>query len=414
MTFFTGPARRFLPGYILLGSIYLSSPVWAQDDVFVPLPPSPVTPIQPIGTTTVPDPVVSFPAPDTPFQLGDFVLRPHLLYRFLYGDGIQVRPGQKTDTAINSFSPGFLLNGGSHWTLDYTPTWNLYSNHAFHDTVGENATLASIYSSRIWTLQFSQGYVFSSQPLVETGRQTTVEDFNTSVDISVRLSQKVTIETINSQDLRYSVGFPNTKEWSSLEWLHYQLIPHLDTALGGSVGFIGVSEGTDILYTRPEGQIAWTSPSKLNLVLNGGLDHREFQERPRRSLNTPIYSLTAQYAPVESTTLALSAGHQVSQSYFVNQSERNAQYTATVEQRLLQHYLLTLGVGEHDYDYLSNLGANSALRHDRDLSFDARLSWHFLRRGYFTVLYEWNRNASSVMDYEFLSHQIGFELGYRY
>src|SRR5208282_169494 len=62
-----------------------------------------------------------------PFQYGIFNFRPHPFYRFLYGTGILSSTNQAANTVINQFSPGFLLDIGRHWTLDYTPTWTSYS-----------------------------------------------------------------------------------------------------------------------------------------------------------------------------------------------------------------------------------------------------------------------------------------------
>jgi len=407
--------REFLPGSLLIGFLVSIATANAQQDVFAPPPPSPVPALQPAGVHMFPDPSLDYPEPpESPYQWGSFVLKPHYLYRFLYGDGIQATPGHRSTTAINSFAPGFYLNMGSHWAIDYTPTWDLYSNSIFHDTVDEAANLAGAYSFNGWTVQFNQGYHYSSQPLIETGRQTSVQDFTTSIDLSNQLSRQVLSETILSQDLRSGVGFPASSEPSALEWLHYQFFPQLDTALGAGVGYINVSEGTDISYFRPQLQATFSPTSKLSFNLSGGLDRREFLVHPRSFLNTPIYSLTAQYAPFETTTLTLTGGREVSESFFANQSTKDTHWNATLKQRLLKHYLLVASIGQHDADYISNVSANSAGRDDRELASNVRLSSPFFRRGTFAVLYRWDRNTSNIHGFGFSSHQVGFEIGYKY
>src|SRR5581483_12304308 len=63
------------------------------------------------------------PIPETPpFAVGPVNLRPHVAYRFLSGDGIPARSNH-VSSVIQEFSPGLLLGLGTHWTLDYTPTW---------------------------------------------------------------------------------------------------------------------------------------------------------------------------------------------------------------------------------------------------------------------------------------------------
>ena len=57
-------------------------------------------------------------------------------------DGLQAGTNQVVNTTIQQISPGALLEIGSHWTLDYTPLWTVYSNNKFQNTFGESVGLA--------------------------------------------------------------------------------------------------------------------------------------------------------------------------------------------------------------------------------------------------------------------------------
>ena len=160
--------------------------------------------------------------------------------------------------------------------------------------------------------------------------------------------------------------------------------------------------------------MTWSPSSKLSVVLNGGVDHREFLNQSRDTLETPVYSLTVQYAPVETTTFALTAGRDISESLFANESTKDTQWRATLKQRLLKHYLLTANFGRYDSDYIYNETAEGTGRSDKDLSGNVRLTWPILKRGTFGLLYQWGRNTSTASGYAFSSHQIGFEIGYKY
>lgn len=407
--------NAFPPGWLLAGFLIGVAGANGQSDVFAPPAQNPVPAQQQFGVRMVPDPSLVFaPPPESPYQWGDFVLKPHLLYRLLYGNGIQASPGHQSTTAINSFSPGFLLDMGSQWTVDYTPTWDLYSNPSFHDTIGEAVRLAGAVPFADSLLNFTQGYTYSSQPLVETGRQTSVEDFTTALEVSHRLNQEFFFQTIFSQNMQYAVGFPSTKEWSTQDSLHYQPVPQLDTALGASLGFIDVSSGSDVFYFEPNAQATWVPTSKLSFNVSGGLDRREFLVHPRSILDTPIYGAAVQYNPFEWTGLGLSAGRQVGESFFVNQSTKDTSLRANLSQRLLEHYFFSASVGQNNADYLENTTASSAGRNDKILTYNLRLTWSFLQRGTLAVLYQWNRNESTASAFGFSSHQVGLELRYRY
>jgi hypothetical protein len=385
-----------------------------SQDVFVPLPSTPIQTPQPFGVQMAADPSLRFaPPPDSPFELGYLALKPHFLYRVLYGDGVPSRPGHDLTTSINSFAPGILMSLGN-WSLDYTPTWNLYSNAAFRNVVDENEQFGGLIVLNSSTLKLSQSYVYTAQPLVETGTQTTEQDFSESLNFTHRFSQEIFSESIFDENSRLAIGFPNSNDWSAMDWLHYQFSSQFDTAIGSEFGYISVNEGSNIFYFRPEGQITWSPSKKFSLNVSGGVDRREFLTTHESTLSTPIYSATLQYNPFDWTGISLTAGREVDLSYFVNQSTKNTIWKASLSQRLLEHFFFVATAGEHDSDFISNLTATSAGRNDTTMSYDVQLSWSFLKRGSFTVMYLWTRNNSSVRDYAFSSHQVGGEFSFKY
>jgi hypothetical protein len=402
--------KLFVLGVLAFGSLRLD----ADEDVFMPLPATPIQTPQAFGVPMISDPSLFFaPPPESPFELGSFVMRPHFLYRFLYGDGVPSSPGHDLTTAINIFDPGILLNYGN-WSLDYTPSWNLYSNSAFRDTVDENENFGGLIIFNASTLKLTQSYSYTSQPLIETGRQTTQQNLSEALDFTHRFSQEVFTETVLGENSRYAVGFPDSNDWSATDWLHYQFSSQLDTAIGADVGYIGVNEGSDIIYLDPQGQVTFSPSRKLSLNASGGIDHREFLEHPRVLLNNAIYNVSLQYNPFEWTGINLTAGREMNVSYFVNQSTRNTMWKAGFSQRVLGQFLFVGSVGQHDTDYILNLTAKGAGRDDDTLTYNIRMTWSFLRRGTFSILYLWNRNSSNVRGYGFSSHQVGFDVGYRY
>ena len=116
---------------------------------------------------------------ESPFRWGPVTLRPHALYRFIYGNGFDSTPVHSEYSVVHEFLPGLLFNLGSHITLDYTPTVRFYSSDRFRDGVDHNVILSAGGSYQDWTWGVSQTYSQSSTPLVETGVQTDQETFGT-------------------------------------------------------------------------------------------------------------------------------------------------------------------------------------------------------------------------------------------
>ena len=98
---------------LLSGSVSLSQEVLAppppefsqQSPAFGPtLENSLAEPLAPINSTA-----------QNLLSWGPIQLRPHLLYRLSYGNGIQSRPGEQSKTFINEIDPGMLFDIGEHW-----------------------------------------------------------------------------------------------------------------------------------------------------------------------------------------------------------------------------------------------------------------------------------------------------------
>jgi hypothetical protein len=347
-------------------------------------------------------------------QWGLVSVRPHLLYRLLYGDGIQSSPGQPVTTAIQQFAPGILFGLGTHWTLDYTPTWTLYSSHAFRNTLDHAVSLLGGTSYGDWTFGFSQGYVSSSPTLVETGQQTRQEIYSTGINASYHLGIRTLLDMAVSQNVRSADTFTSSRDWSTSDWLHYQFSPRLDAAIGLSCGYVNVSAGSDMTYTRPQGQITWKATDKISVNVQGGVENRKFHSGGAGDLNSPVYGASVQYQPVETTRLILGATRDVSASYFENQVIKSTGWNAGLEQRLLQEFYLSVGFAQRKARYVATTNGFTAGRDDQNDSFDVRLRTTFLRRGSIAVLYQINHNSSNFSGYGFSSHQIGLEIGYRF
>ena len=177
------------------------------------------------------------PAEAQPFKWEDLTLRPHPFYQFLYADGLQNGPGTSLNTIIQEISPGALLEIGSHWTLDYTPTWTVYSNNKFQNTFGQAVGLAGGTVYNDWVLGISQGYSESSSPSAVTATQTTEKTYATAVNASYTMNSKMSLDLGLKQNFISADQFSSYNEWSTLDWLNYQFWPQLNAAIGVGGGY---------------------------------------------------------------------------------------------------------------------------------------------------------------------------------
>ncbi len=408
---------KLLPRQLLLTSLLVCALTAEAQSVVAPAPAvnyaPPALPQNPAATNSS-APAPSSPIGSSPFQWGPVTLSPHFSYRFLYGDGIQAAPGQQSRTTIQAFSPGVLFSLGTHWTLDYTPTQTYYSDPVFKDTLDHTVRLAGATTSEDWIFQFSQDYTSSSSPLIETGQQTREKSFGTALSGSDHFNSLMTLDSTLTQQVRLLDIYPDSREWSVVERLHYRFSSQLDGALGAGFGYVSVSAGSDMTYIRPEAQISWRATDKLSLELRGGFENRKFRSGGVADLNTPTMNASINYLPFETTTLSVAANRTVAAAYFQNEVTQNTSWNINLRQRLLQHFYLSSSLTQQKTSYLATSSTVAAGRSDRNYSFDVRLSTTFFQRGTIAVLYQNAHNTSNSTGFGFSSSQVGVELGYRY
>jgi hypothetical protein len=360
-------------------------------------------------------------APEKPLlQLGPLQVHPHLLYRFLYGDGIQALPGQQSKTVIEQVYPGVLFQWGSHWTLDYTPTLSFYSNKSFKDAVDQAVNLAGVTTYQDWSFGLTQGYSSSSQPLVETGAQTDQQNYNTALNASYQMNGALSLQMSANQNFIFVdqgsvAGQPlsDSRTWSTMEWLNDQIAPRLGLALGAGFGYDNVSASPDMTHEDVQGRVSGRLTDKLSLVFSGGIEDRQFLNSNASDSLNPIFSGSLKYLPFQNTTISLSATRAVSPALLQNQFSVSTTVNASLRQRLLGKLFLDLSGGYFASSYRATESNLTVNRNDTGTSFSVRLGTQFLKRGTASFFYQYSENSSSAGGFGFTSSQVGFELGYR-
>jgi Putative beta-barrel porin 2 len=361
-------------------------------------------------------PASSYILGSSPFQWGPVNLHPHLSYSYVYGDGIQAQPGQQSTTAIHTISPGILFNVGRRWTLDCTGSQIYYSDPAFRDTFDFSFNLAGATTYEDWNFQVSQTYASTSDPLIETGRQTDQKANTTALTASYRFNPRIQLDSTLNQQARSSDDslIPDFHDWSISERLHYRLRLDLDMAMSVDWGYVDMSDGSDMTYTRPQAQLTWQSTDRITLGVTAGFENRKFRSGNQGDLNNPTLSATFQYHPFEQTTFNFGVNRGVAASYFENQVTENTGWKADIEQRLLQHFHLNVGFAQQKSSYVATSANVSAGREDRNHAFNVSLSTTVFQRLTLAVSYQNSHNSSNITGFGFNSSQIGFNLGYRF
>jgi hypothetical protein len=345
---------------------------------------------------------------------GPVTARPHVDARFTYGNSLRTRSGSAGDTFLKQISPGALFEIGTKWRLDYTPTLSYYSGKEFKDTLEHSVLFAGETSYENWSFGLSQSYSSTSQPLIETGRQTDQEAFGTSLTASHYFNSKLMLELRVSQSINNAEEFSSSRTWSTMDWLNYQVAPRISIAVGVGGGYQDVNPGSNMAYEQLHGRVNARVAEKLTLSLNVGGEMRHILDSDGDPLINPLYGASIQYRPFEFTTLSLSGDRTVQASLLRNQVSESTSISAAIRQRLLGLVYLTVSGGLSNNRYVASNESLAITREDDTASFATRLSYGFVKRGTISAFYNYSNNSSSTTDFEYSSSQVGLEIGYAF
>lgn len=380
---------------------------------------------------------------EAPLHWGPVDIKPHLLDRFIYSDGLLAVPGHPTNTYINTLSLGALFDIGRHWTFDYTPSWIIYTNKNFQNSIDHSLRFAGGAELSDWLLQFSEGYSRTNTPLIETGRQTRQEVSATSLGASHAFNNHLSLDVTVAQTLQFIEKSPDYYDWSNQDWLTYKPGKRVDFSLGLRIGYTDFDPGAYMTYSEPEVRVRWRAGDKVVFNLEAGREHRQIHKHGIPAQDTPTLNAVIEYQPFEHTSISLKANRSVTPSYSTNSVAENRGWGIDVDQRFFGRFNLTAGyssgtahyVGSHTEfipSFTDTEGVDSDgnvitittvtftpttvvdLRNDSIRTLHLRLGTSFLKRGTIALVYERNRNISDIAGFSFTSHQMGCEVGYSF
>ena len=359
--------------------------------------------------------------PNTFLGWGPVTARPHLDTTYSYGNNIRSRAGANANTVMEQVSPGSLFELGSKWRLEYTPTLSFYSSKQFQDTLAHRVHLLGGAAYGEWYFGLSQSYQATSQPLIETGRQTDQETFDTALSANRHFNSKLLLELSLDQSYRDAQAYSSSRSWSSMDWLNYQVAPRVSIAAGLGGGYQNVDKSPDMIFEQIQGRLNVHIAEKINLVLSGGGEIRQILVAGADNLINPIYSASILYHPFEQTTLSLSGSRTVQASLLQGYITEATGISLAVNQRLLGVLHMTLSGGFRNTQYLRSFGSLALDRQDDTTTFSARLSYGFVKRGTIAIFYDYhdNNSASTIAGFAlggfgYTGSQVGLNLSYRF
>jgi len=359
---------------------------------------------------------------------GPFRVYPDLNYLFTYGNGLQAQPGANSSTAISTVTPDVLIKMGNYWSLDYSPSLAFYSNPIFQNTVNQRVTLKGGTTYGDWTLSLLQSYVDTTDPLVETGTQVDQVAYATALNAAWQMNGHLSLQLGLNQNFRSAQAFSDLHEWTTSDWLNYQIERQFGVALGVTGGYDEVSIGSDMPFEEAQVRMNFQPGTKLLLNLTGGIEDRQFIHPSAPSLVAPIFSASAQYQLFEGTSLTITGSRTVTPSFFGNEVNVVTSVMAGIRQRIIGKLYFSVNGTYVSEPYTSivagplppyylGIPPTTALAQTRsDTIKTLRFSLSTAFRSHLTgsVFYLINEDTSSQANFSYTGNQVGLQLNYRF
>ena len=355
-------------------------------------------------------------------QWGPAALRPYASYSFQYGNGLLRVPGEPVNSSLQTGTLGLLTELGTTWTLDGAITRSMYSSRLLSDTYDSSVRLAGRWLFDAWRLGTSVAYISNSPIVAETGGQNNERTTATGVDVTYAPGDKASADISANFSRRLANPESRTATWTGSDWtqisvsgwLNYQFTTKFGVSAGNVFGRDDLSQGDDMSYIRPQLRMRWHPTDRISISASWGMERRKVKSAGGVSNDSPVYDASVTYNPTLTTSISLTGTRDVSTSYFNDQTIQGTRFTASIGQRVLQRFFLSLSASRGKSEYSAT---NSFLFTDRSDEYDsygASLSFAFLRRASASLSYNYNRNASNSNVYRFSSRQVGASVSYRF
>jgi hypothetical protein len=361
-------------------------------------------------------------------QWGPFRVYPQITYSFTYGNGLEALPGLNSYTAINRVTPDVLIKMGDYWTLDYSPEWAFYSNPVFRDTTDQRVVLKGGTTYGDWTLNLSQSYIDTTQPLVETGTQVEQVAYVTALNAAWQMNGHVSLQLGLNQNFRFAQAFSDLHEWTTSDWLNYQFERQLGAAIGVTAGYDELSLGSDMPFEEVLARMNFQPGTKLVLSVNGGVEDRQFIHPSAPALVAPVFDATAQYQVSEGTALTLSGSRTVVPSFYGNEVNIVTSVNAGVRQHIVGKMYLSINgsyvvepytsivPGPLPANYFGPPPTTTLVQTRNDTRTNVRVTLSTVFRTHLTasIFYLYSDNNSSQSEFTYSGNQVGFQLNYKF
>lgn len=348
--------------------------------------------------------------------------------RGVYDDNINISSFDRVSDYYFTIEPVITLGLGTEsegvnsLSLVYRPSVFLFARNSYRDAGQHVIQLRGAHQFGHLTLTLladiqlldGQNLNSISDP---TGRQA-------NIDIGVPAKHQVYAATLGgSYDLTGKLFMSGAVTYSTDQYeslissqnfsvnlfLNYIYSPKLTVGLGGTVGYNTTSDsgGTDQTFEQVNFRLNYAATAKINLSGSVGFERRQTGGETDNS--SPVFDLTASYAPFDGTSVNLSAISRTQNSAILaGQDFSETTINFSLRQRFFQRVFVGLAIGYINSEYFSTIQNGSATRSDDYYYIEPTVDLNVTRYWTIGAYYLHRENSSTFAFFGFDNNQIGF------
>jgi len=384
-------------------------------------------------------------AKESTLRFAGLDLFPHAAGMVNYDDNILISHANPMNDVVWTFSPGLTIAAGDvgaylpgsvtleqlrnllyystvddvskpsrFFALDYTPSFNLYTDHSQYDNTGQSAKFSGAYS--FTRLALSLDADFTRQDVKDAGIGDLVEldSYYAFLRSRYDLTDRTSLE-INGIYNGVEYAQPQYQGYSDLkneDWLNRQFADRLNLGVGLGFGIVFPDASPDQTYQQLLARAIYRLTGKLYFNSALGVELREYGGGQSDTVK-PLFSLTGTYDVREGTTLTLEAHRRDEPSFYTGENVTDLGASIGARQLLFGRLYATAYLGYDYYEYATTAAGGSTTRTDNYFFGRLRFDYEFNRHVTGSLFYTYYRDHSNDVIYSFDDNVVGLQVTWR-
>jgi hypothetical protein len=361
-----------------------------------------------------------------------------LSVRGVYDDNINLSHDARVADFYTTIEPAIMLGFGdidarveNYIRLDYLPAVFLFADHSENNSVQHVVRAEGQYRINRLTLNLSQMVQIMDGVDVQT--QNTAGSLDQQVNLDVAGRTRFNIYTTHLNAAYYLTGktfvssgadytathysqLISSDVFSANLFLNYNYSPKMIVGVGGTFGDNRVdAPNPDQTFEQVNVRLSYQATGKIDFVASGGCEFRHFEGDLRDQYVSPVFEIGFHYEPFDGTKISLTANRRTLNSAVLSsQDYAVTNFSAGIQQRLLNRFYLGVNAGYENSDYFSTISNAGSTRQDDYFFVQPSIAVRLTRFSSVGAYYLYRTNSSSFDAFSFHDNQVGLRASLKF